>query len=94
MKLPFLPSSGEAATDGDAEIPKSAVVGYGRIIRDEEGNVIDIILPEDDEPEAGAGRSELAGQEGKEEERKVEAKTDVVRCELHASRWGWCGVVV
>jgi bifunctional N-acetylglucosamine-1-phosphate-uridyltransferase/glucosamine-1-phosphate-acetyltransferase GlmU-like protein len=59
---------------------KSAVVGYGRIVRDEEGNVIDIILPEEEE---GA----QVGQEQEDEEEEetgvkvVEAKTDVVRCE-------------
>ena len=83
VKLPFLPSSGDADEGDEDEIPTSAVVGYGRIIRDEEGNVIDIILPEDDEtePVSNAGKSGLAEHDEVEKERKVEAKTDVVRCE-------------
>lgn len=83
VKLPFLPSSGDADEGDEDEIPKSAVVGYGRIIRDEEGNVIDIILPEDDEtePVSNAGKSGLVEHDEVEKERKVEAKTDVVRCE-------------
>lgn len=55
------------------------MVGYGRIIRDEDGNVIDIILPEDEKTE-----ETVEEEEEEEKERVVEAKTDVVKCEsLH-----------
>ena len=64
-KLPVFPGA-------DEEIP---VVGYGRIVRDEEGNVIDIILPEDDEDQEDVDQEE-------EEMKTVEARTDVVRCEF------------
>jgi hypothetical protein len=43
-------------------------------VRDEEGNVIDIILPEDEEGEGEGEEDVEMGGEG------VEAKTDVVRC--------------
>lgn len=61
---------------------KSAVVGYGRIVRDEQGNVIDIILPEDESGGADEGEDvdEDEEEEEEEEERVVQAKTDVVRC--------------
>jgi hypothetical protein len=77
-KLPFLPGQPAAGDDDDDEALKGAIVGYGRIIRDDEGNVIDIILPED---EAGAqgGEEQDAGSET-EEPRVVEAKTEVVKC--------------
>ena len=76
-KLPFLPGQEELTEE---EMLKSAVVGYGRIVRDEDGNVIDIILPEEEE---GAGQTAQAQEAQEEEEtgvRVVEAKTDVVRC--------------
>lgn len=50
--------------------------------------MIDIILPEDDETEPSAGKSKLQVEEEVEEERRVEAKTDVVRCELRSGFWG------
>lgn len=79
----------------DLPAEAGAIVGYGRIVRDDEGNVVDIILPE----ESGVGDGEKGGEgdedEGmeldgggrKEEEeeegvRRVEGKTDVVRCEF------------
>jgi len=50
-------------------------VGYGRIVRDEEGNVVDIIIVDESEP------AEDEDEEMKEDER-VEGKTDnIVRCE-------------
>ena len=70
-------------------------VGFGRIIRDAEGNVIDIIIDEEPQPAQGAEEDEemdgravaatttIAGDAGEEEVvQAVEAKTDVVRCEL------------
>jgi len=78
-KLPFLP--GQPAEQTEEEMLKSAVVGYGRIVRDEEGNVIDIILPEDDEVVAGESAEQVPEEDEAEEVKHVEAKTDVVRCE-------------
>ena len=59
-------------------------VSYGRIIRDDQGNVIDIILDEEEDqgPKDGEGEVEGALNPAKEwVPEKVEAKTDVVRCE-------------
>jgi nucleolar protein 16 len=53
------------------------ISGFGRIVRDAEGNVIDVILPEDDE-EADAAESEEEDEldaQGK----VVPAKTEVVK---------------
>jgi len=65
-------------------------VSYGRIIRDDEGNVVDIILDEDDkqeEEEGDGGQRPLNDEEEVFEPEPVEAKTDVVRAleELSAS---------
>nr|ODO02681.1 nucleolar protein 16 [Cryptococcus depauperatus CBS 7855] len=49
-------------------------VGFGRIIRDEEGNVVDIIIDEDPKV-AGAAASDI----DEDVEARVEAKTEVVR---------------
>jgi hypothetical protein len=53
-------------------------------VRDEEGNVIDIII--DQEPEHEVQPEGETGMEVEDEEeggdRRVEGKTDVVRCEL------------
>jgi len=65
---------------------KSAVVGYGRIVRDEEGNVIDIIMPE--EEETGVVAQET-NEDAEEEVKHVEAKTDVVRCECLFKLMAW-----
>lgn len=99
--LPFLPPHLRPALTEEEEEAAKPRVGFGRIIRDEEGNVVDIII--DEEPQAaegavgedgeGWGEGEGMGVEGEEEEeegqgRRVEAKTDVVRCEysLYATR--------
>lgn len=58
-------------------------VSYGRIVRDEQGNVIDIILEEDEqvqEDQEGGVKGALNPEKEYEPE-AVEAKTDVVRCE-------------
>jgi len=55
------------------------ISGFGRIVRDAEGNVIDVILPEDDE-EAAADDSEDE-DELDAEGRVVPAKTEVVKSE-------------
>jgi hypothetical protein len=63
------------------EIPK---VSYGRIVRDEQGNVIDIILEEDEEVQEQQedGVKGALNPEREYEPEAVEAKTDVVRCEF------------
>jgi nucleolar protein 16 len=52
-------------------------VGFGRIIRDEDGNVIDIILPDDDDED----EEEQEDEDEVKEFAPVEAKTDIVRGE-------------
>jgi nucleolar protein 16 len=55
------------------------ISGFGRIVRDAEGNVIDVILPEDDE--------EAAAEDSEDEDeldvggKIVPAKTEVVKSE-------------
>lgn len=68
------PSAGAAAASEDAPAP---TVGFGQIIRDAEGNVIDIILPEEDEQE-GEAQGEATDEENAPLA-PVKAKTDVVR---------------
>lgn len=83
ISLPPTSTSNPASNPGEEEItPK---VSYGRIIRDEDGNVIDIILDDEDEDEGetGAVEQERRGALNPKEEyvpERVEAKTDVVRC--------------
>lgn len=68
-------------------------VGFGRIIRDEEGNVIDIII--DEEPEAmdeDEGDKRVPLNEEEPEREEVVAKTAVVRGECRMLRrriWGF-----
>ena len=82
ISLPPTSTSNSASNPGEEITPK---VSYGRIIRDEDGNVIDIILDDEDEDEGEAGAVEQEGRGAlnpKEEyvPERVEAKTDVVRC--------------
>lgn len=49
-------------------------MSYGRILRDEEGNVVDIILPDEDDAAGGRGVDEEL-----DENERVEGKTDIVR---------------
>ena len=78
-----LPSSASEETE---EVPK---VSYGRIIRDEQGNVIDIILDEEEDQGMKDGGEEVEGALNPAKEwvpERVEAKTDVVRCKsFHVS---------
>ncbi|WWC71764.1 nucleolar protein 16 [Kwoniella pini CBS 10737] len=69
VKLPIIPSTEKI----EEQQPK---VGFGRIIRDEEGNVIDIIIDEDEELEQ-EGNVPFAEDEGEKE--PVEGKTEVVK---------------
>ncbi|WVO19573.1 nucleolar protein 16 [Cryptococcus decagattii] len=65
VKLPEVPAETEA---------ENVKIGFGRIIRDEEGNVIDIIIDEDEqEPE------EQMEVDEEKEMGPVEAKTEVVK---------------
>jgi nucleolar protein 16 len=75
-----LPSSSSTGNE-DEVTPK---VSYGRIIRDDQGNVIDIILDEEEDQGGKDGEGEVEGALNPVKEwvpEKVEAKTDVVRCE-------------
>jgi len=81
------PTSTSNSTSNPVEEEITPKVSYGRIIRDEDGNVIDIILDDDDEDEdeakTGAVEREGRGALNPKEEyvpERVEAKTDVVRC--------------
>jgi nucleolar protein 16 len=57
------------------------ISGFGKIVRDEKGNVVDIILPEDDDQET----QEAEVDEDEDEEnaanpiKPVQAKTEVVK---------------
>ncbi|WWC63082.1 uncharacterized protein I303_105681 [Kwoniella dejecticola CBS 10117] len=73
VKLPIVPSSVEG--EEQQEQPK---VGFGRIIRDEEGNVIDIIIDEDEETDP-MHEGNVPFAEDEEERQPVEGKTEVVR---------------
>ena len=78
-----LPSTSASTSNEGEETPK---VSYGRIIRDDEGNVIDIIL-DDEEEDNGSKEVVEEGREALNPEKewvpeRVEAKTDVVRCEF------------
>ncbi|ORX38708.1 ribosome biogenesis protein Nop16 [Kockovaella imperatae] len=53
--------------------------GFGQIIRDEEGNVVDIIIPEEQEQDQTPPEQEADDAEEGEERNRVEAQTDVVR---------------
>jgi nucleolar protein 16 len=72
-----------SSTSNEEEVtPK---VSYGRIIRDDQGNVIDIILDEEENQDQGMrDGQEVEGALNPAKEwvpERVEAKTDVVRCE-------------
>jgi len=66
---------------GEAAVPK--VTTFGRIIRDEDGNVIDIIIdePEDKDEEEEQGRWKPLNEAEDKEVETVEAKTEVVKGE-------------
>jgi hypothetical protein len=75
VALPF----GSDGMDVDAAPVKAT---FGRIIRDEAGNVIDIIIDEDDEEKAEENKEETNGWKAYAEEsvvERVEAKTQVVK---------------
>ncbi|KAJ9101917.1 hypothetical protein QFC19_004998 [Naganishia cerealis] len=63
---------GKGIAGQDEDLTDSLVTGYGQIIRDAEGNVIDIILPEENEVE-------VEDDEGSKVEKKVEAKTAIAK---------------
>ncbi|ODO07619.1 nucleolar protein 16 [Cryptococcus wingfieldii CBS 7118] len=72
VQLPEVPESAQ-----DEEEAGPVKVGFGKIIRDEEGNVIDIIIEGEEEEEAQKKAEEE--MEVDEKSKKVEAKTEVVR---------------
>jgi hypothetical protein len=84
LSLPSKKSQAQAQSQGEEAAPK---VSYGRIIRDDAGNVVDIILDEEDEEaeEKDEGREALNPEE-EYVPAPVEAKTDVVRCEYFQLR--------
>ncbi|XAO23578.1 nucleolar protein 16 [Cryptococcus bacillisporus CA1280] len=65
VKLPEVPAEIEA---------ENVKVGFGRIIRDEEGNVIDIIIDEDEQKQGEQIEVDVEKEMG-----PVEAKTEVVK---------------
>jgi len=76
-----LPPSSTSAGNEEEVTPK---VSYGRIIRDDQGNVIDIILDEEEDQGVKDSGEEVEGALNPVKEwvpERVEAKTDVVRCE-------------
>lgn len=100
--LPFLPphlrgaaaafdGAGDVDADADADAGAAPKVGFGRIIRDEEGNVVDIII--DEEPE----QEDAQDDEEEPQREPVLAKTDVVMCEwvrLALMRWALFSALV
>ena len=52
-------------------------MGYGRIVRDEDGNVIDIVISEEQEQDAAENVEEVEEMEGDE---TVRGTSDLVRC--------------
>lgn len=84
--LPSIPLPENANTK--VKLPTQALpedapkVGFGRIVRDEEGNVIDIIIDGDEEEQEDSGIKPLNPPEEDEfEPAPVQAKTQVVRGE-------------
>ncbi|GMK59097.1 hypothetical protein CspeluHIS016_0701120 [Cutaneotrichosporon spelunceum] len=66
VQLPLLPP-GAAPT-----------IGFGRIVRDDDGNVIDIIIDGEEDEDEGHGQPQPLNEE-EEEPEKIVAKTQVVR---------------
>ena len=76
--MPSIPlPSGPGPSRPRAEGDNSVKVGYGRIVRDDDGNVVDVIIPEDE-----ADREEGVDEDMEDDEQfeGVGGKTDVVRC--------------
>lgn len=87
--LPFLPphlrstfanSSTSAEVAPTEEVAPASRAGFGRIVRDAEGNVIDIIIDQEPEYETVPNKGMEIDDEDEKVERRVEGKTDVVRC--------------
>lgn len=78
LQLPGSSTATQEQQGEEAHVP----VSYGRIIRDEDGNVIDIILEEEENAKADKEAAMDVEEEGEGATRApVVAKTDVVRCE-------------
>ena len=85
--IPLDQSSNPTSKQSIKEAEENLISGYGRIVRDAEGNVIDVILPEDeDEAKAGEDAAEDSGEEGAKEMAPVPAKTEVVKSEYSSCR--------
>lgn len=78
-------SSSSAAAVAEQEAANAEagpkVTGYGQIIRDAEGNIIDVIIPEDDDDGANVGGEADGDEEEAPVVKKVEAKTKVAKGE-------------
>lgn len=81
VQLPHLPP-----TEGEAAPPK---IGFGRIVRDEDGNVIDIIIDGEDEDD---GQPKPLNPAVEKVPEKVVAKTQVVRGECAGRGGSTCGL--
>ena len=71
----------------DLPIEQGLKIGYGKIVRDDEGNVVDVITPDDDGREEQAGSDDVEMENDEEEETAVQGKTDIVRCESLYARF-------
>lgn len=80
--IPLDQSSNSTSKQSIKEAEENLISGYGRIVRDAKGNVVDVILPEDDNEEEAGKEGETVGEDSDEEEKEVApvpAKTDVVK---------------
>lgn len=59
------------------------ITGYGQIIRDAEGNIIDVIIPDDEEQNEDEDEMDVEGgvSGAKGKGKRIEAKTEVVKGE-------------
>lgn len=74
--IPLASSSKGETSQSLKEAEENLITGYGQIVRDEEGNIVDVILPEGDE----AAEEAAAESEDEVEANSVPAKTEVVKC--------------
>lgn len=80
--IPLDQSSNSTSKQSIKEAEENLISGYGRIVRDAKGNVVDVILPEDDNEQEAGKEGETVGEDSDEEEKEVAlvpAKTEVVK---------------